>query len=500
MAYLPIPNVNTDLRPNAFSTSAGGVNSEALLTEFDIFQPWEMPMLYHRRIGRLDFKNKLLSLGFRRRVSNVKYGHFELPWHKNNITVNAVTTAAGGAGQAHIFNLATADHFDTGLTNASGAEWGSYPQVNQVWEILGSRIQVQIVAKDTTTDVDNHRLTVRPLDSTVNLGGAGVLDAGKVLAYVAPAYSEGTGMAPGQTKRFITYSNYDQIIKTGAQNTGSEATVETRLVGSQNPYSVIFAKDDLLKRHAEECSNALLFGQLTTNTALTQTSPQMGYNVQVKTTEGMVQAMEDSSPEDTYTAGAYVVDDYDDVTTIIHGQRSNTLDYMSFEGNTINRDRQNALLDFFANDNGFLTNWMTDSRTRYDEFGLNSPQDFVANLGFQAIKKNNVTMAFNTLHEFNDAVGFGASPSTYPTLSLICPMDTNSAVEVEGKGKTPLFGYNYRGFGKLDRENMFGTITGFGASATPVPATEYDIERSGMLSHIGFHIVCANWFVIQKAA
>jgi hypothetical protein len=502
MSYLPVPNNVTDLRPNAFSSGAGNAVSKSLVSEFDVFPRNEWNQLFLRHNPAPHFKTILMSMGFGLPNSKDGYGHYEKPWDSNNIVVGAVIAASGGAGQQHVISIAALDHYQTSQFSGATQLYGTQPIQQDIWQVLGgpnNGVQVYIEAKDTTTVPSAHRLTLRPVDGTVDLA-APVVAANTVLQYVSNAFAEGTGLPQGKTPRVIRYQNTTQIVKTAAVRTGTEMATETVLSPSGETYYMAVVDPAMKNDHMTACSGALLWGQPTTNTAIKQAIANQGYDAAVATTEGFIPSLENYAQQDTYTVGAFATDDFDDLSGLLLQQRGNAHAYNTFEGYAISQETENVLNDVFQYDlaNALAERAFGDSRINYAEnTNYFSPKDFVASFGYKATKKGGCTYFFMTLPEFTSPVGGGASGSPYPNYRLVAPIDL-SAKDEQGN-VMPSFGYRYSALAGYSREMMVGTIIGAGAAQGEV-SNEFDQKRAWMISDTGFHIIAPNQFGLQIPA
>lgn len=500
MSYLPTPNNVTDLRPNAFSSAAGNALSRSLVSEFDVFPRNEWAQLFLRHNEVPHFKTTLMAMGFGIPNSKNGYGHYEKPWDSNNVAILGVITASGGAGQQHVVSLAAADHYQTSQFSGATQLYGTLPITRQIWQVLGGAnngVQVVIEAKDTTTVPTAHRLTLRPLVSTVDLNG--IIAAGTTLQFVSNAWGEGTGLPEGETPRVIRYQNTTQIIKNAAVTTGSEMVTETMLLEGQS-YTVAIVADHLKRKHMAACSGALLWQQPTTNTAVKQTISNQGYDVAVATTEGFIPSLSSYGQLDTFTSGAFAIDDFDDLSALLLQQRGNAHGYMTFEGYTIAQETENVLIDTFSQTLALTLaeKAFGDPRINYAENAeYFKPGDFVAAFGYRAVKKGGCTYFLTTLPEFTSPVGAGASGSPYPEWRLVAPIDLSA--KDESGNVMPSFGYRYSSLAGYNREMMVGTIHGAG-TATGEVSNEFDQKRAWMISDIGFHIIAPNQFAIQRPA
>lgn len=501
--YLPLPSTSTDLRPNAFSAGAGNAVSAQLISEFDFLPRNEWHQLFLRHGEAPNFKTILMAMGFGLPNNNIGYGHFELPWHRNNLQVGAVVTAAGGAGQAHVVSIHASDHFQTQQFSGATQLYGTLPIKGQIWELQSTSsnhgVQVYIEEKDTTTVPSAHRLTLRPVDGTVNLNG--IVGANAILSRITNAHGEGTGLPQGEFVRTIRYQNSTQIIKTSLTETGTSMTVQTMFGPENTSYQVAVAAPHMKRRHIEDASGALLKGKPNTNTALKATIANQGYDAPIKMTEGFIPSLQQYAQNDTFTSGSFAIDDFYDLSALLIQQRGNSHEYVTFEGHKISSQTERVLNDVFKYDlvdalaKSAFENPYIDYSAKTEYF---KPGDFVASFGYRATKAGGCQFLFMTLPEFTSPVGFGASTSPEPEWRLVAPIDLSARDE---QGRTiPSFGYRYASMAGFSRELMIGTIVGAGSTNNPIVSNEFDQRRAFMISEIGFQIIAANQFGMQRPA
>ncbi len=475
--------------------------SEALVSEFDVTPRNEWNQLFIRHNTAPEFKTILMSMGFGISNSNIGYGHFEKPWDTNNTIVGAVITASGGVGQQHIVSIHASDHYQTQQFSGATQLYGTLPIVNQIYEIIGGAnhgLQVVVEAKDTTTVPAAHRLTLRPVLGTVNLSG--IIVANTVLHRVTNAWADGTGLPQGETPRVIRYFNQTQIIKNAAVETGRSMVIQTVLSPDNKSYNVAVVEPHLKARHMSDCSGALLKGQNTTNTALKQTIAGQGYDVATATTEGFIPSLNSYGQVDTFVAGSFALDDFYDMSALMLQQRGNSHSYITFEGYQISQDTERVLNDVFQYDlvmalaEAAFSNPHVNYSAKTEYF---KPKDFVASFGYKAVKAGGCAFMFMTLPEFTSPVGAGVTGSPETSWRLIAPIDLSAKDEQDRT--MPSFGYRYAAMAGISREMMVGDIVGAGAASGRV-SNEFDQRRAWMISDIGFHIIAANQFGIQKPA
>lgn len=499
-ALLPRPN---DLAVNSFSNVGGDVMTQKVVSDYDVYTPAELTVLFSRHAQFPNFRQKLRTLGFSRPCVTPTVGHYEAPWHKNKIELKTVVTA-GVAGGNVVVDLKDAAHYDAPVTVGGAARKASYPRK---WDVLrfSNGVECIVLDKDTTTAPNNHRLTLRPKKATDNIDpllDAVVAGTGN-LAWVRTEMPEGSGAPAGRTPRFIKYSNSHTIIKESTAATGSELTNQAYfdIDGQRGP---IYLKTtmDAKRMFEESYASALLFGQTADNVSVLV--DEVGHDLPITGTEGLYTFASSTGNIDTYTLGSYSMDDFDNVAEIIENERIGVRQLMSMDGFGIFQERENALSNFAAQANGFMfaeAGFNSLSASFRDEMSINSQGDFMVHVGFSGVHKSGYDFGFNLLHEFNDIMGLGDADDgyTYRNESIILPVGTRND-SLTGN-VIPTIGYEYKAQNGINRENVVATVSGIGATQQiGLPQNVNDISRTVFLAEFAFHGSVSNGIVIQRPA
>ena len=505
------PAVNPSTFPEGrqdmnFSNVGGQVAGQPVLTSiYDLAPWWQMRAVYSRHSFAPSFRMLLKTFGsqFSRGVAAPTTGHYEEDWDTSLVHIGSIVTPASGAGADMIVALDAASMFNSATTVGGAARKASYPQPNQRL-LLPDGTMCIITAKNVTTDP--HRLTLRPVDSTVNLNDS--VTAGEAYFVVDNAWGEGTALPYGKLKRIYKYQNTFQIIKEAFGATGSALTTDFFPVFEREGENIaMILKPQMMRDFERHISGALLFGQQMNN--ITSTDSQTGYDVSVSGTEGLIKFVTSNGYTDNYTPGAYSLDDFYVVGRLFEQERIGSRDIVTWDGYDIYAEREQVLQNLFQYT---LPPSMIDSFTAQrgpgvpmDDWQPSQDQDFVAWLGFKGAKVGGYHFLFKMLHEFNEAIGAGAPAYDYTKWSIFMPIGTT----IDRKTNQPVgnFGYEWRQLGDYSREVVMGQIAGVGVGGdggykpiTHYVANEYDYTKFGIVSEVAFHGACGNRIVTQRPA
>lgn len=489
-----------DLFPNSFSGVGGGTMSNTVNTLYDFYNPSEWPVLLERHQIVPGFGAIVRALGFTKGCANPSTGHYEAPWSENLVRVDSIVTPASGAGNAIIVALTADSMFDTEVTVGGAARKASFPRVGDIIK-TPSGAKAQITAKNVTTDP--HRLTLTPTDSTVDLDDE--INAGESYFISDNAWGEGTGLPEGVQPRIIKYTNDFQIVKESVSSSGTELSNATYFepVPGQPGSFFLRAKADTYRRFEKRKDGALVWGELIDNITV---ASQVGHDVPVKGTEGMVSFAEINSRTQTYTVGGFALNDFDTTADIFEDERIGTRDVMTLDGRSLFSEKENVLLAMLNGDamGLFMQNYMPLSGLRasvLNEWQPATETDHAAMIGFKAVKKNGYTFVWKILHEFNDIMGAGAEGYNWRNSSIMMPVGYASD-KMTGERRS-LFGYEYKSLGGFSRENVIDEIAGVGAGGSGTgrrAVNEYDILKLGFVAEVAGHYACSNQVVLLRPA
>jgi hypothetical protein len=492
---------------NAFAPAGNGYASQnEMLTIYDR-PPAERTALMDRHVKYVGFATMLSSMGFTGGASLPTVGHYENPWLVDPVVVGSIITASTGAGTTVTIELASASMYDTGVTSGGSARKASYPIKGDVIELF-DRTQVWVSAKDVTTDP--HQLDLTPLDSTVDL--AGKITAADAYGILYNLFAEGSGLPPGRAPRIAKYTNTFAIGKTAWRTTGSELTnsvyheVIPGNAGSAGSSIYMKIEADQIRRHEENKSGLLLFGQAADN--LTELVTESDMDTPVTSTEGLIDFGLTSGTTDTYPVGSYSTDELDDISTIYYDLRSTTTrDVCTWDGPDVSIESENAFTNVLQQNLAPFINRLIDGYGSmmdggYHEMLDSSPQESTISFGYKVIEKGGLIFHMKRLSEFNDIRKTGTSDYEYRNYRMVTPInwmkDAITGVE------RPSIGYEWKELDGYSRENVFDTIAGAGPGGRNSPfgraVHENDTLVAFLLCELAGHWALGSSIVMQIPA
>lgn len=496
--YVNPANRPYDITPPAFGDVGGGVQNQEVLSTYDIWKPNELIEVFERHSYAPGFRLMLRAMGFNRGTAAPTTGHYEYPWRKDLVRINSIITASTGPGTSVVVELTSDSMFDTGVTVGGAARKGSYPVVNDILQLPDGN-KAMITAKNVTTDP--HRLTLTPTKAAVDLVASVV--AGEAYFISDRAMPEGSGLPSGRTPRVMKYTNEFQIVKEACAATGSEMTNETyfRPIPGREGSFYLQTQWSTMYNFEQLCDGALIFGQTIDN--ITQNVSELGFDVPVKGTEGLIDFGLLNGYTVGYTPGALSIGDFDAISRLFEQERLGVRQIMAWDGFDIFTEKENALQTLLNADiTAQLVRGMFrfDGGTGIDELQPIGDADLAVNIGFYALKKAGYIYSWKLLHVFNEYMGAGAPGYDYTRWSIYHPL---GYVMNKATGQSvPTIGYEYKQLGNYSRENVVADISGVGVAGTgtpyPIATNVNDIHKLGYLAEIAFHGTCANHLIIHQ--
>ena len=496
-----LPVGRTDMN---FSSVGGGIAGQPVITTMYDLAPWyQIRSVFSRHSIAPSFRMLLRAFGggFTRGVSADRTSHYEEDWRESLLHVGSIVTAAGGAGNSMVIALDASSMYSPGITSGGATRKASYPQKGQ--RILFPDGQVAYIeSKNVTTDP--HRLTIKPALSTVDLDT--VVTAGEKYFIFDNAWGEGTGLPTGVLQRLYKYTNTFQIIKHAFGASGSALTTEFLPVWEREGENIaMILKPKTIQDFERSVSNALLFGQQMNNISDT-TGSQLGYDVAITGTEGLLAFSNSNGYIDTYTPGSYAISDFYSVTRAMEQERGGGKYLVGWQGYDIYTEMEQVFQNYYQYS---LLPKMVDGlvarsgpQTMTDGWQPSNEGDFVAWLGFKYAHLGGYTLMMGQMHEFNHPLGAGATGYDYMGYSIWQPVGTT--LDMKTNQPVANLGYEWRELDGYKREAIFATIAGAGVAGAGgyVPATlvsnEFDYMNCGVISEIAFHAACGNRLYTQK--
>lgn len=485
------------LTPPSVGTLGGGVAQQNIITTLFDRNPFAILRdIHERHINVSDFRILLKAMGMTRGVDAPTTGHYEHGWDLGMVKIGAVTTASTGAGTNVVLTLHADSMFNAGAQVGGAARQASEVQVGD--HLLSPTGEIARVQSKNTA-VTPHQITIRPIDSTVDLAGDFV--ANGLYAIVSNSYGEDSDIPFGRVPRITKYTNTFQIVKAGGGATGTEASNSLFVRFEQGGDSIVAVMNKVAWREIERnISLTLLMGEQINNiTAVANTS---GIDVPVLGTEGLVPWATASGHTHTYNPAAYTLADFDNVSRVLWQERAGVSRVMTLDGFDVFTATENLLLSESGTD---LTAYiMKNMASAYQGVSAEDMQpfetdDFGLYVGFKALKKSGITYMFKQLHEFSEENGLGNAVYDYTQYRIVLPTGETRDARTGRKGF--MWGLEYKAKDGYSREMQFGQFGGIGTTgaftALNGPVNGFDSIRWGMLSEFAGHFACPNKVVLQ---
>lgn len=460
--------------------------SEGLFSALQLFGdvPQVRRELYQKNGFRTSEFMKMKELGLQRKVSGPNYSHYEQGDSNGTIVVGAVTTISTGVNTPVVFSL-KAESMRNESINGVAVRYALI-QEQDILDIPSTRKKMIVTNVDTA--LNPWRVTVKPLDPTLDLATYVVAN---VRFYVGTnAWAEASGGAksiiPTQTK----WTNNCQIIKSKYVETGSMLTNELPWSTPKGTnMKLLKYAEDAEKRQYNAISIALLTGEKSAN--VTQSVADLSHDPVVRTTQGLVNYADTYASDITHPASGLGLDHFDSIAELVRRNKMNTKSVLSKMGSRYRTQLENVLLNYFdKNSLQYL-----GGKFSPELFAGSSAEDYFAWIGFKGIHKDGLNFVFDTVDEFDDINGLGATGYNYADLGIHLPWGT---VKNKGDNKMiPSIGYVSKEFGGYNRDMEY-TYTG---SANLVNATDnIDVLRMDIRSEIGFEGILGSQWVFDQLA
>lgn len=445
-----------------------------IVSGFDIHKPEYLNQLFSRYGDQgASFFQLIRSMGFEKPVAQDTYGHFEEN-HIHEIVHSREIVAQPAQGDPITFVLDTTD-----LDASNNFYIRKFDQMIFPNEVTGIVVDIDV------TDPTAPEITVEPNESTDRFPA---LTAGEELVIMSNAFSEGSGQPQGAVSGTWEYSNTVQIIKETIGYTGTEMTNQTwfdvTTKGQSIPAFYFKGQIDIDYRMALRIDGALLWGKQTTNTS--GVIDDDNENRVIKTTEGLIPYIRRVGNEQTYTAGAFDVDEFDEM--------DNTLD-REFAGNyilallgiTAHQEIENALKDYFANTN------ISFARQTTNDVLFNKNESLGASVNFSYLTKSERTFLFKRMGVFNNRKLYGADGYNAPTMGVFMPI--NKRKDPVSGNMVDSMGTRYKALGKYSRRMEVWQVGGAGEG---LKVTEFDKRNTYQRCNVGAHFRGGNQMVILE--
>ncbi|WP_418360165.1 hypothetical protein [Sphingobacterium detergens] len=473
---------------NNHPTAVGGVASEQLFTAYQFVQ--DNPQFRRQLMDRhpklkKNFFSLLKELGLGTRASGPELGHYEKDWPINNFQIGTIVTAPSGPGQPGIYALDPGSMLTSNFPGV-GMVTFSYPSERDIVYLPNGK-SAFLVKKNT--DVNPHQITLKPLNDTDTLVGA--ITAGGRYFIGDNASPEGSGSVESKVARYFKYTNVFQIFKSKFSITGTALTNQLpfkNIEGKEGSF-LIEGTTDSEALHMWRLSKGLFFGQTSNN--LTGYSEGLGHDVQIKTTQGMDQYVEQEGHIVPTTPGTFGIENLDSVDEILTRERAGADVYLLPMGYNLFQSWNNNMIDFMK-DNCFP--FVKGSFQNSPIFSETDGNDHFLWLDFAGARKNGRTWLAKHFSELDEQMGAGTEGYSWKNTGYALPVDM-----FENKGgtnpKQSCIGYEYKALNGYSREFEMYNHGGAG----PITKTsEIDAMNLEWRSEIGGHFGLGNQWVKFK--
>jgi hypothetical protein len=445
-----------------------------IVSGFDIYKPEKLNVLFSRYGDQgVSYFQLLRSMGFELPVALDTYGHYE----ENHIHVtihNKTAAAASAAGAAALITLDPQD---------LDANYSFYARKGDVL-MFPNEVMGYVYSIDKTTDKTAPVLTVYPVNQADNIPA---LTAGETIIIRTASFSEGSGQPDDALSGTWEYDNDAQIIKESIGVTGSEMVnqdwFDVTSKGESIPAFYYKGQIDIDYRMSLKIDGALLWGRRGDGSITDPTTGRV-----LKFTEGAIPYVRRVGNEQSCTAGAFDIDEFDTL--------DNTLD-QNFAGNQIlgllglklHQDIENSLKEYFQNTN------IVYAKQAINDVLFHRNEALSASVNFTYLTKSERTFLFKRMGVFNNPEVEGASGYTANQLGLFMPI--NKKKDPVSGNMVDAVGTRYRALGKYSRRMEVYQVNGAGPG---LKVSEFDKNHTYQRCHVGAHFRGGNQFVLLEAS
>jgi len=445
-----------------------------IVSGFDIHKPEYLNSLFSRYGDQgASFFQLIRSMGFEKPVALDTYGHFEEN-HIHEIVHARDIVAQPAQGDPITFTLSLAD-----LDVNNNFYVRKFDQMLFPNEVTG--IVTAINVADPTAPI----ITVEPNEVTDRFPA---LTADEELVIMSNAFSEGSTQPQGAVSGTWEYSNTAQIIKETIGFTGTEMVNQTwfdvTTKGQQIPAFYFKGQIDIDYRMALRIDGALLWGKQTTNT--TGVIDDDNNNLVIRTTEGLIPYVRRVGNEQSYTAGAFDIDEFDEMDNTLDREFAGSR-VLGLLGILLHQDIENSLKDYFANTNIQFAKEATNPAL------FNNNEALSASVNFTYLVKSERTFLMKRMGVFNNRKLYGATGYEAPRMGVWMPI--NKRKDPVSGNQVDSIGTRYRALGKYSRRMEVWQVGGAGEG---LKVTAFDTRNTYQRCHVGAHFRGGNQFVLME--
>lgn len=425
------------------------VVTQNIISALGVLKPQELQTLMQPYGDQgMTFFQELVGLGFTKPVPGTTYYTTEEARFNEIFTVNAAADPGVGADQNLVVQPAYTDNGKV------------YPRVGDLIFNPLVRVLGKIINKSVTAGVVT--LTVRPLQTTENLGAA---SAGATFVIFSSSFAEGTGQPESAIPKVLKYANNTQIIKETVGTTGTALTDEIWFNATEDgkgiPQYFSLATIAAEYRQYKKIDGALLYGENNDNLGSDES-----------TTQGIIPTAINA---DGYL-GAVTLDaaGFDSVDAYLRTVYAPNVMCAQLASGKY-RQMENNLQSYFANANIEQVNRVMNE----NNFG--GPESLDAVVSYQTLIKSGRVFKMKNLRSFDDPTTWNITGAPFQNYGLFFPMTKTR----DGEGNlTTYLGVRYKALGAYNR--MLETWYD-GAAGPGMKIGDIDQRKLYFRSDLGFH-------------
>lgn len=459
-----------------------------LISAFDFMQPEVRDKFFRIRNGQGMYAfNILENLGMVEAVSRNTGTQYEEDWiHPTfHIGSGGLTTVSAllGTYTFVLGNSGSSNDFLTGSTTfpysstpyyycpLEGNERIAFPAPNEGFHATVTGVS----GVGTNTVTVSIKLTN---SSTLASFNAAAVTAGTEMIIQTNSYADGTDQPVGMVNKPLTDTWYTQIIKTNFKIYGGQSTDQLWVKEYSDGTTIqgyrIIGQKDMEYEHAYRLDKALLFEEPSTNMVIASNQePQ-------QTTEGLETYIKRKGTSLATPAGTFSISLMNQMEKIVDAQAPGTNYYNCMSGISIDQDKDQALKNYFNNEDIKYYQGMAAD----DLFG--GDEGAIARVGFRVMRMGYTTWCWSRMPQFSDIRGKGAPGYNGQNLMLCTPIGKKKDSR-DPSQNIPYFGMAYRSLGGYSRKAEVVNLSGAtnGAHVTSVDLNSFGLKSDIAARHVG---------------
>lgn len=299
------------------------------------------------------------------------------------------------------------------------------PIVGELVMFQNKRI-AQVLSVNTST----RTVVAKPLDqaTAINTGGTAIAAAQSVI-FFSQASAEGTGDPSVRRSEWVSSANNIQIFKEAGEITDLQKVSAVEVNYNGKPYIMYKVQYDTFQRHKMKMSNALLFGQKSSNTDDANLGGKVfttqGLRSYIKSGDGSVKTTGGVVEQYTKTSGVSVTGATGDIRALNRALDKNQApaEYMGWIGGDL----------YAALDEGLAALEGVKYGINYSAFGTGDAKKRAIDLGFDSFRLYGRTFHLNKLSLLDHKGLFGATGFDFSYEGYFVPQDK---IKIDAGGGT----------------------------------------------------------------